>query len=80
MLYVILTDDYNMAYTKMLLDLIHYEKGLNIRRTDRISMRVILMNGDEVHYVPKYRLEQWSIGRRNFVEISSLGELVGRKE
>ncbi len=77
MLYVILTDNYNIAYTKMILDVIHYEKDLSIRRTDRICMRVILMNGDEIHYVPKYRLEQWSIGRRDYVEISSLGELVG---
>lgn len=80
MLYVILTDNYNIAYTKLLLDLKRYEKCLNIRRVDKIRMAVKLMNGDEVHYVPMYRREQWSIGRRDWTVIDSLGELVKMKK
>lgn len=80
MLYVILTDNYGIAYTKLLLDLNRYEKCLNIRRVDKIRMAVKLMNGDEVYYVPMYRREQWSIGRRDWTVIDSLGDLVKRKE
>ena len=79
MIYVILTGNYNIAHANMLWDLSCYEKGLNIRKTDQIRMRVILMNGDEVHYVPEYRFEQWTMGRRDWTVIKSLGELVGEK-
>ena len=80
MIYVILFESYNIAYLNMLLDLEVYGKFLGIRKVDMRGRLVVkLMNGDEVHYVPEYRFELWSMGRRDWTVIKSLGELVGRK-
>lgn len=78
--YVILCDYYRTGENWLRWGLKEYKNALNIRQVDLRRLIVKLMNGDEVHYVPKYRFEQWSIGRRDWTVISSLGELAERKE
>lgn len=34
-----------------------------IQRIDRWSLRVVLKNGDELHFVPQSTFERWSMGR-----------------
>ena len=35
-----------------------------IQRIDRGSLRVVLKNGDELHFVPQSTFERWSMGKR----------------
>lgn len=63
-------------------DLKDHKGDLSIRRVDLGRLMVVLMNGDQIHYVPDCVADRWFIGRRskNLIEIRSLGELVKNEE
>lgn len=51
----------------------HHNEVKRLRRIYR-SMCAILNNGDEYHFVPESKYEEWQIGRRGFEEVKQYAE------
>ena len=77
MIYLIRCKSYQDADFFLYEEVNKYKSDLDICRVDRRWIMVRLKDGDVIHYVPESRVELWSLGR-NWTEIKSLGDLVGK--